>query len=221
MSKTRRLGTYFASVKYLRQIDIPSGVFRANERYKDIEALESSMAVEASVYDVTLDKTSPHESKSSTDAFRAIIPDRNPGKVFAGRCNFMNRLQTSNQIYGSHLYDVMFPSSETYRMMETNSTNSSSIHPNDRRTTMNQVIVPPDHRSPTAPRPLSIRPLGRFRPTSHDYGSRSPSDMHRSDRYFPKTNTFSKSFAGRQRRSEGLITSCSKSRIHAQLDEFH
>ena len=74
VSKTRRFGTYFESVRYFRQIDIPSGVFRAIKRYNDTDDLDNSIAVMESRNEVTDESTSPHDNISSNDVFLVMIP---------------------------------------------------------------------------------------------------------------------------------------------------
>jgi len=54
--------------------------------------------------------------------------------------------------------------------------------------------------------------------SSHEFGRNPPSSIHVPDVYFPKSNTFSKSFAGREKEFAGLNTCLSRSRIHADLD---
>ena len=148
----------------------------------------------------------------------------------------MYRFETSNQVYGSHLFDVSVVSCDTKGKIphkhcyggessvecpeQIPILKPARILANAQEYTKTHIKTNYDDGSERA-KPSRVPPRGRFRPSSHDYGSGTPSAMHRPDRYFPKTNTFSKSFAGRQGRSEGLITSCSRSRIHSELDEFH
>ena len=58
-----------------------------------------------------------------------------------------------------------------------------------------------------------------FYTSNSEIGKRPPEEHHRPDRYFPKSNRFSKSFADRESRFAGLVTGPLKSHVHASLDE--
>ena len=56
---------------------------------------------------------------------------------------------------------------------------------------------------------------------SAEVGGMCPKEHHLPERYFPKSNDFSQSFANRSTRFCGLATSPSMSRIHKHLDSFY
>ena len=59
-----------------------------------------------------------------------------------------------------------------------------------------------------------------FFTTSMEVGANKPLPHHLPDRYFPKSNNFSQSFANRQKPFAGLVTHVSHSRIHNSFDRF-
>ena len=64
----------------------------------------------------------------------------------------------------------------------------------------------------------SFNPL--YLTSSCEIGSSRAQEHHRRDKYFPKTNVFSESFAGRNSRDAGLNTFISKSKVHKFLDTY-
>jgi len=148
----------------------------------------------------------------------------------------MYRFKTSNQIYASNSHQE---STASYNMLDNGMKmvdvmdeirktrlrpvqTSNPTHPQgniadetSRRDSGNEFL--PTITSDTLRKPFK----GIYLPSSYDYGSRTPTAIHLPDRHFPKTNTFSNSFTGRQTRSAGFITTCSRSRVHSELDEYH
>ncbi len=57
--------------------------------------------------------------------------------------------------------------------------------------------------------------------TNGTIGSEMPQDYHLPEVYFPKSNRFSQSFAGREKRYEGLVTNKSFSKIHSSFDQSY
>lgn len=57
--------------------------------------------------------------------------------------------------------------------------------------------------------------------TSSAIGSDVPRPHQLAERYFPKSNEFSQSFANRTRRFAGMKTHVSYSHVHRELDRFY
>ena len=57
--------------------------------------------------------------------------------------------------------------------------------------------------------------------SSYEIGCRPPDESEIPDRYYPKTNWFSQSFADRTFPSAGLNTAPCKSQVHSSLDETY
>lgn len=55
--------------------------------------------------------------------------------------------------------------------------------------------------------------------SSSSIGIYPPNEHQLPDRYFPKSNKFSQSFAHNSKRSAGLVTMACKSSVHSSLDE--
>ena len=147
----------------------------------------------------------------------------------------MHRFRTSNQVYGSTA-----TSSERGNVDGDTSTGVSMTEVIDliRKTKMHPIEMSESNHLrdnvnaergtlPTGSDETTVssgisRKMGKgiYYPSSYEYGFKGPSAMHLPDRYFPKTNTFSNSFAGRQQRTGGLITKYTRSRVHTQFDEY-